>query len=1140
MLIQSILRKTLKFFAWLLLLLAILFGLAVWRILSGPIDLSYFKNDVATAISQTRGGREVALDGLVLEWINSERRLRINATDLKLLDDAGASGAEAESAEITLAGMPLLRGRLELIELHLKDGTLLATQLPDKSGWVIGGERIMLGETKAPTEDMISTIETALGQALQTLREQSEQLRVETVSMTDFTVLVETASAPEPFRLAPVNATLDRSETSVDFTLAVQSEGELLPANAGLGLSAPADFSRLSAELSLIDITPSDLARRLGFELEGFEGLTSEINLGASLDESGRLTSAQALLDVGEGIINLGVEPLEHTASNIEVTYNRTADQLSIIANTLETSRLAGPLNIVVNEAIEREDLTREFTLVSDTLGLDLTPGFDRAWSFTDVEGTGRLLFDEPGVSFDSLTLTAPTFKGSIQGSVSHAADIEPGQIPFNLDIVAEVKGQVGIDEVLRYWPVNAGPRTRNYLTTRVLDGALTEAIARINIRPDSRAAGHLADEALNLDFAVRDASVQFLTDMPPIESASVTAKMTGNTFRLDYTGGNVGTWQVKKGFVHYTQLHPAGEDMIVEVEASGDASEILSMVSDSRLQLQARTGFDPQRITGPAEFKYRMVRPARPDSTFADMKMFGEGRATNAKFSSVFNGLDLEDAVADISLTESGMTVTGYGDLGPSPVTFTWADQFQDDGEPAKLQATAALNADVLNTFGVPGRAFLSGEVPVNLTAGLNGTRISTADIEFDFAEARVSIDDIDWVKEAGEPATGQLFYGVTPEGPEATAQFASETTNFDGNLVLGSDGRIISADLERAFIQDKLDVTGTIRRDEANNVSLLLKGALLDVSDLLAGSGGVGVGLPTSASPADQQSQENDEPGSGSISLSAEVDHLILNNELDIRDADLTVFGRADRLQSLDATGTTSSDAFFIATYRDNETSAPILGFSTGDAGFLTNALMGVDNLSGGKLDVRGRLAYQGEPAQFDITLTDAQLRNAPVFAQILSLASLQGLSDTLNGDGVMFTEVSLPLTIDGSVYSVSGGRASGPAIGLTAKGWVDLETRTLDVNGVLVPSFGLNSALGGIPLVGDLVVGRRGEGIFSLTYAVDGTLEEALVSINPLSAITPGILRRLFEQPERNIEELRPPAVAPVPQPAEETGQ
>jgi hypothetical protein len=59
-------------------------------------------------------------------------------------------------------------------------------------------------------------------------------------------------------------------------------------------------------------------------------------------------------------------------------------------------------------------------------------------------------------------------------------------------------------------------------------------------------------------------------------------------------------------------------------------------------------------------------------------------------------------------------------------------------------------------------------------------------------------------------------------------------------------------------------------------------------------------------------------------------------------------------------------------------------------------------------------------------------------------------------------------------------------------------------------------MNSMLGGVPVIGDLFVGREGEGIFSLTYSVRGTTDKAQVAVNPLSAVTPGILRRIFENP------------------------
>ena len=111
----------------------------------------------------------------------------------------------------------------------------------------------------------------------------------------------------------------------------------------------------------------------------------------------------------------------------------------------------------------------------------------------------------------------------------------------------------------------------------------------------------------------------------------------------------------------------------------------------------------------------------------------------------------------------------------------------------------------------------------------------------------------------------------------------------------------------------------------------------------------------------------------------------------------------------------------------------------------------------------------------------------------------------------------------------------------VGLAQLG-VGVEEHVHVARGVLVPSFGMNSALGGIPSIGDLVVGRDGEGVFSLTYSVRGSLEKANVSVNPLSALAPGVIRRIFENPAdteipeaqtRSDDEPIPSELPPIPE-------
>ena len=92
-------------------------------------------------------------------------------------------------------------------------------------------------------------------------------------------------------------------------------------------------------------------------------------------------------------------------------------------------------------------------------------------------------------------------------------------------------------------------------------------------------------------------------------------------------------------------------------------------------------------------------------------------------------------------------------------------------------------------------------------------------------------------------------------------------------------------------------------------------------------------------------------------------------------------------------------------------------------------------------------------------------------------------------------------------------------GSSLGLTANGDIDFSDQSMTLNGVLVPSYTLNSLLGDIPLLGDIIVGKKGEGIFALSYEVNGPFDKTQISVNPLSALTPGFLRRIFDPVPQN---------------------
>jgi len=156
----------------------------------------------------------------------------------------------------------------------------------------------------------------------------------------------------------------------------------------------------------------------------------------------------------------------------------------------------------------------------------------------------------------------------------------------------------------------------------------------------------------------------------------------------------------------------------------------------------------------------------------------------------------------------------------------------------------------------------------------------------------------------------------------------------------------------------------------------------------------------------------------------------------------------------------------------------------------------------------------------ARFDVRIRDYEVVRAPALARLLSsVGSLTGLAETLNGEGIGFALLDAQIVYANDRVTFSEGRMSGPSLGLTGSGAYELARDNLDVDGVVVPSPGLNlSMFGGVPVIGDLLVSRRGEGMFAMTYALNGPLAAPRVGVNPVSVMAPGIFRRIFEPFQR----------------------
>ncbi|MEM7766365.1 MAG: AsmA-like C-terminal region-containing protein [Pseudomonadota bacterium] len=1087
-----------------ILFLAILAAaLFAWRLSQGPVQLDAFKSDIEAALTDARGGRDVSLGSVALEWSPETRRVNVTAYGLEFRDSRGEPSGDAHRAEFVLDASALLLGEAEILSMRLIDGSLQVEQVSD-SVWEIAGEPlppIPAGTLPTTPAEWLGLVERVMAAGMDGGRGAAAAMRLEDIAFQDFTVDVVMQDGSRLVRVADAEGGLVRSDGDLRVTLSGRGEGAGLPRGIALDVHSETQFDTLHGEIAFAGWTVSDLLLRIGIVSERATGLPADMSFAFEFRDGDGLTGFSAELDAGEGEILLAERTfgLERVTGRLD--YDPIDDVAALTVDELQSGFLSGRFRLQLEDAIEPETAVRPVSLTADALAINLSPMFERPLEFGSVALEGEADLTDHALDISSLSAEVGTAEVTASGTLARLTDLEAGDLPFSLEAEARVEGPLDVPTVTGFWPVRLGDGARRFVVEKVEAGTVTEADATITLGRDSFRSGRLRDEDLDVRFTATDARVRYLSDLPPVDNATGTGRLTGNGIEIDLATGTVGSWQLTSGSVAIPAFHPRGGDINILATGEGSATDMLNYVFNSDLQLEASTGFDPDRVTGDARASFEMRRPALDNVMLADMDFRVVAEVTDGGLEDLGAGFDLTGARARVDVDKTAVRVTGNGMAGPANIAFAWRDDFTDGDEPSQLTAQAIVTPDIMNAFGLLGRPYLSGEIPVDVTATLDGNDLRTADLDFDLTGSRIDLAEIGWLKPPGDAARAIVKYDFSGDAQIASADLQSQMAGLSGDLILGPDGRLQRFDLRRAFLADRADVAGQIVRDADGGFTLSLEGPFLDASPLVADLGVLGAqGSGTGGTP---------------VRLTANVDRLRFGVDRDLLEA--TFEARTDQagVDRMAASGTTATGDRIDARYQREGKGADV-SLVGEDAGFLMGALFGSDVLEDGTIDLSGRLEWEGAPSNLVLTITGTRLRNAPILTQLLSIASLRGLVDTLGGEGVLFSEIRIPVQIVDGRYIMEGGRASGPALGLTLNGWLEPESQKLDLSGVLVPSFGVNSALGGIPIIGDLMVGREGEGILSLTYSVRGELDRAQVAVNPLSAVAPGVLRRIFENP------------------------
>jgi hypothetical protein len=398
-----------------------------------------------------------------------------------------------------------------------------------------------------------------------------------------------------------------------------------------------------------------------------------------------------------------------------------------------------------------------------------------------------------------------------------------------------------------------------------------------------------------------------------------------------------------------------------------------------------------------------------------------------------------------------------------------------------------------------------MDGPVDGDLTYTDTAGAPATLTAQIDLAPATLAMDALGWAKPTGIPGRADV-----------DARFTDEAITVDFDVTTAADGGVQGGRARLTGAGDMLDVSMERVRLGETDVSarIVAPDRAGEPYDIALGGPSLDVRAVFKHDDTDQDTApEMDEPPGPPLALSLDVGQARVTESMTLRNLRGTLSSDATGLWSRADLQTRAGDGPPARIAMTPDGAVRRFSVEAEDAGAFANALDVTGRINGGRLSLNGTLDPDNT-AEGVLRIDNFNLHRTPVLARILAVASLTGILDELQGEGLSLSKLIAPFRYADGVLTLSEARANGASLGLTANGVINLRRSTLDLSGVVVPLYLINSLLGGIPLLGDLLVGEKGGGVFAVNYSAEGALGDPSVSVNPLSVVTPGFLRGVFD--------------------------
>lgn len=697
---------------------------------------------------------------------------------------------------------------------------------------------------------------------------------------------------------------------------------------------------------------------------------------------------------------------------------------------------------------------------------------------------------------------------------------------------------RVDLSALERFWPRTLAPHARAWVIENVTGGVAKEGNFRFTLAfPPSdearltEAAGGMNGEGL---------TITWLETLPPVTGGKARLLLLDpDTLAIDAEGGMVaaGGGRVTLGAgsrVKISGLAAPDQALSLDLALSGGLDAALALLAAPRLHLLEHAP-DLARPGAAGDFSGRLhlELPLKKEIRDEDIRLAAAARLSHARLPRLVLGRDLSGGDVRLTVTESALEAEGGAVWAAMPVKFALhADFSKGEGGEEVLRVAGELGGSPqgLAAFGIDPEGRLSGTFPLDFTYTARRDGLAEVHLIADFTRAALSPAPLAWQKPAGLPARLSADLRLDHDHLQA----------IDG-LDLEGGGAFCQGGMTRAEGVPRLDLASCrlgpsdfhgevdFPRHAGDPYRIEVSGSYLDLSARPGrGAGeGHGAGEGRGGGAAENQGSAGATAGPETaggrgmpLLLHARFDSVAVAREapreprLRLAFLDITAEDDGSRRWEVTARGFAGPRApFHLAVKREGGGRSLVAQAS--DAGALARALGLLSTMEGGRLALHGRFedAKPLHPLEGTLEIDDFRLIRAPLALKLLQAMTLYGMVGQMEREGIRFDHLIVPFTYAPPHLHLANARMWNSALGFTAGGDIALDRKAMHLSGTIVPAYYFNSLLGRLPVIGRLFSPEKGGGVLAANYMAEGPLDDPRVSVNPLSALTPGITRDLF---------------------------